>query len=65
GEQWSAHKTVVAVPFHNAAMAVISLSNVRFADWVQRHAAVTLAFRGNYIGLYGDLQLFWRKIFII
>ena len=42
GEQWSSHKTVVAVPFHNAAMAVISLSNVRFADWVKRHAAVTL-----------------------
>ena len=38
GEQWSAHKTIVAVPFHNAAMAVISLSNVRFADRVKRHA---------------------------
>ena len=44
-EQWSAHKTIVAVPFHNAAMLVISLSNVRFADRVQRHAAVTLPSR--------------------
>ena len=31
-------KTVVAIPFYNAAMQVIYKSNVRFADWVKRHA---------------------------
>ncbi|MEE1104332.1 MAG: hypothetical protein UH083_00100, partial [Ruminococcus sp.] len=31
-------RRAVAALFHNAAMTAISLSNVRFADWVKRHA---------------------------
>ncbi|WP_405345182.1 hypothetical protein [Ruminococcus sp.] len=40
----------VAVVFLNAAMQVISLSNVRFADWVKRHAC-GIAHRGSGRGL--------------
>ena len=38
GQASRLHKTVVVIHFHNAAMQAIYKSNVRFADWVKRHA---------------------------